>query len=157
SAWWPCCWWPASTSPASSSRSARSSTTPPPSAPPTSSAASPRPQAAVPAVDGANGDHELARIADEYWEAKLAASPVWASYFGDHRYDDQADDLSAAGEQDLRSKWRGLRDRAAAIDGEPLSATDRATRTLLLEELDDAVRAIDLRLRELMSDQMQGV
>jgi uncharacterized protein (DUF885 family) len=98
-------------------------------------------------------------IADEYWEAKLEASPLFASFLGDHRYDDRADDLSAAEERRLRSVWVDLRQRAAAVDGGNggLDETDRASRDLLAQELDDAVRAIDLRLAELASDQMQGV
>ncbi|HEY6414803.1 MAG TPA: DUF885 family protein, partial [Acidimicrobiales bacterium] len=98
-------------------------------------------------------------IADEYWEAKLEASPLFASFLGDHRYDDRADDLSADEERRLRSVWAGLRERAAAVasgNGE-LDETDRASRDLLVQELDDSVRAIDLRLAELASDQMQGV
>ena len=99
---------------------------------------------------------DLAGVADEYWEAKLAASPLFAAFLGDHRFDDRADDLSAEAEQRLRSTWVGLRARAVAIAGE-LSDTDRVTRDLVLQELDDEVRGIDLRLRELMSDQLQGV
>jgi uncharacterized protein (DUF885 family) len=98
-------------------------------------------------------------IADEYWEAKLEASPLFASFLGDHRYDDRADDLSAEEERRLRSVWTGLRERAASVssgNGE-LDETDRASRDLLVQELDDSVRAIDLRLAELTSDQMQGV
>jgi uncharacterized protein (DUF885 family) len=98
-------------------------------------------------------------IADEYWEAKLEASPLFASFLGDHRYDDRADDLSAEEERRLRTVWVGLRERAAAVaaGNGALDETDRATRDLLVQELDDAVRAIDLRLAELASDQMQGV
>jgi uncharacterized protein (DUF885 family) len=98
-------------------------------------------------------------IADEYWEAKLEASPLFASFLGDHRYDDRADDLSAEHERRLRSAWAALRERAAAVDGGngELDETDRATRDLLVQELDDSVRAIDLRLAELASDQMQGI
>jgi uncharacterized protein (DUF885 family) len=97
-------------------------------------------------------------IADEYWEAKLEASPLFASFLGDHRYDDRADDLSADEERRLRSVWVGLRERAAAVGGDgELDETDRASRDLLVQELDDSVRAIDLRLAELTSDQMQGI
>jgi uncharacterized protein (DUF885 family) len=55
--------------------------------------------------------------------------------------------------------WVGLRERADAVDGGNggLDETDRATRDLLVQELDDNVRAIDLRLAELASDQMQGI
>ena len=98
-------------------------------------------------------------LADEYWEAKLEASPLFASFLGDHRYDDRADDLSAEEERRLRTVWVGLRERAAAVEAGngALDETDRATRDLLVQELDDAVRAIDLRLAELASDQMQGI
>ncbi|MGH9211920.1 MAG: DUF885 domain-containing protein [Acidimicrobiales bacterium] len=101
-------------------------------------------------------DHDLAGIAEEFWEAKLAASPMLAAFLGDHRFDDQADDLSAEAEHGLRSTWVGLRGRASGVGGE-LSDTDRVTRDLLIEQLDVEIRGIDLRLRELMSDQMQGV
>jgi uncharacterized protein (DUF885 family) len=102
---------------------------------------------------------DIRTIADEYWEAKLDASPLFASFLGDHRYDDRADDLSADEERRLRPVWLGLRERAAAVDGEngALGETDRATRDLLVQELDDNLRAIDLRLAELASDQMQGI
>jgi uncharacterized protein (DUF885 family) len=98
-------------------------------------------------------------IADEYWEARLEASPLFASFLGDHRYDDRADDLSAEEERRLRTVWAGLRERAATVEAGngALDETDRATRDLLIQELDDAVRAIDLRLAELASDQMQGI
>jgi uncharacterized protein (DUF885 family) len=98
-------------------------------------------------------------IADEYWEAKLEASPLFASFLGDHRYDDRADDLSAEEERRLRLVWVGLRERAAAVHGGngEVDETDRASRDLLVQELDDSVRAIDLRLAELASDQMQGI
>jgi uncharacterized protein (DUF885 family) len=102
---------------------------------------------------------DIRTIADEYWEAKLEASPLFASFLGDHRYDDRADDLSADQERRLRPVWVGLRERADAVDGGNggLDETDRATRDLLVQELDDNVRAIDLRLAELASDQMQGI
>jgi hypothetical protein len=79
-------------------------------------------------------------IAAEYWEAKLEASPLFASFLGDHGYDDRADDLSADAERRLRSVWVGLRKRAAAVDGGSVvvrDATDRASRDLLVRELDD--------------------
>ncbi len=102
-------------------------------------------------------DNDVLRaLTDEYWEAKLEASPLFASFLGDHRYDDRADDLSAEAEQRLRGTWAGLRERAAALDSE-LDETDRVTRDLLVHELDDNVRGIDLRLAELASDQMEGV
>ncbi|HEX6235772.1 MAG TPA: DUF885 domain-containing protein [Acidimicrobiales bacterium] len=103
-----------------------------------------------------NASDHLRTICDEYWETTLDASPLFASFLGDHRYDDRADDLTAAAEQRLRSAWTALRERAAAVDADGLDETDRVTHALLLDELDDNVRRIDLRLAELASDQMQG-
>ncbi len=101
------------------------------------------------------GTH-LRALADEYWEAKLEASPLFATFLGDHRFDDRVDDLSAAAEHRLRATWTGLRDRARALDGELVDA-DEGTRDLLVHELDDAIRAIDLRLAEMAWDQLDGV
>jgi len=95
-------------------------------------------------------------VAEEYWQAQLEASPLFATYMGDHRYDDRVDDLSAEAEQARRATWTGLRARAAAVDG-ALDETDAVTRDLLVHELDDAVRAIDARLAEMTWDQMEGV
>ncbi|HEX6418246.1 MAG TPA: DUF885 domain-containing protein, partial [Acidimicrobiales bacterium] len=99
---------------------------------------------------------ELCKLADEYWEARLEASPLFATFLGDHRYDDRVDDLSAEQERRLRSRWASLRQRAAALDGD-LDETDLGTRDLLIHELDDAVRGTDLRLAEMAWDQMQGI
>jgi uncharacterized protein (DUF885 family) len=98
----------------------------------------------------------LRALADEYWDAKLEASPLFATFLGDHRFDDRVDDLSAETEQRLRATWVGLRERAVALDDDA-SADDEVTRDLLVHELDDAIRATDLRLAELASDQMEGI
>ncbi|MET0710948.1 MAG: DUF885 family protein, partial [Jiangellaceae bacterium] len=99
---------------------------------------------------------QLHAVADEYWEARLEASPLYASFLGDHRYDDRADDVSVEAEQRLRSRWTEFRDQASGIDADDLDETDRVTRDLLAEELDDSIRSIDHRMIELASDQMQG-
>ncbi|MEO6627833.1 MAG: DUF885 domain-containing protein [Aquihabitans sp.] len=99
----------------------------------------------------------LRDIADRYWEARLEASPLFASFLGDHRYDDRADDLSEAAAAGQRASWVALHAEAESVDLEGLDATDRVTRSLLLGELEDAVTSIDERLIELTSDQMQGI
>jgi uncharacterized protein (DUF885 family) len=98
---------------------------------------------------------ELRAVADEYWQARLEASPLYASFLGDHRYDDRADDVSVGAEHRLRARWAELRDKANIITAN-LNDADRVTRDLLVEELADSIRSIDHRLIELASDQMQG-
>jgi uncharacterized protein (DUF885 family) len=107
-------------------------------------------------TDTADPGADVRALADEYWESRLEASPLFATFLGDHRFDDRVDDLSAAAEHDLRATWAGLRDRVAAVDGD-LDDTARATRDLLVHELDDALRSIDLRLSEMRWDQLDGV
>jgi uncharacterized protein (DUF885 family) len=99
----------------------------------------------------------LRAIADRYWEARLEASPLFASFLGDHRYDDRVDDLSAEADQAHRARWIEVLGEVEAIDAAHLTETDRVTRDLLAEELTDAIAAIDARLVELASDQMQGI
>src|SRR6478735_4249854 len=99
---------------------------------------------------------DLRAVCDDYWEARLQASPLYASFLGDHRFDDQADDLSAAADQAHRATWMRLRARLDGVPTGDLDDTDTATRQLLAQELDEAVRSIDLRLVELASDQMEG-
>ncbi len=100
---------------------------------------------------------DLSDLAERYWEARLVASPIFATFLGDHRYDDRVDDLSAEAEAQHRATWDALRDEAEAIDAEGLDETDRGTRRLLIDELTDAIDAIDARLVELTWDQMQGI
>jgi hypothetical protein len=45
---------------------------------------------------------EVRALADEFWEARLEASPLFATFLGDHRYDDRVDDLAADAERRRR-------------------------------------------------------
>ncbi|MCU1356247.1 MAG: hypothetical protein JWM89_1665 [Acidimicrobiales bacterium] len=99
----------------------------------------------------------LRDLADRYWEARLEASPLFATFLGDHRYDDRVDDLSAAADARQRDTWSAMLAEAHAIDPSTLDETDRVTHRLLADELADNVTGIDARLIELASDQMQGI
>lgn len=99
---------------------------------------------------------DVRAVADSYWETRLEESPLLACFLGDHRYDDRADEVSAEADQRRRDKWAGLRWRLAEIPADQVDDTAGVTRELLLGDLDDAIRQIDLRLAELRCDQMQG-
>jgi uncharacterized protein (DUF885 family) len=101
-------------------------------------------------------DDSLRVLAEEYWDALLAANPTAATVIGDHRFDDRIEDLSAAAEADLRRRWSTMLDRLDSIEPGGLGADDRVTHGQLSGELRDAVAGIDLRLAELQSDQMTG-
>ncbi len=101
--------------------------------------------------------NELAALADRYWEARLSDSPLFATFLGDHRYDDRVDDLSAEAEAQQRVRWEALLAEVQALDTGSLDETGRVTQGLLAGELRDNIAAIDARLGEMASDQMEGV
>lgn len=103
---------------------------------------------------------DLRDLCERYWEHRLETSPLFASFLGDHRYDDRADDLSETAEALRRSQLVGFLDQAGMIAADGLDAldeTDRTTLGLLIGELEESIVGLDLQLVELMSDQMQGV
>lgn len=100
---------------------------------------------------------ELRDLADRYWEARLEASPLFATFLGDHRYDDRVDDLSEQGDAHQRRRWSELLAEARALPTDGFDESDRVTHELLVRELVDNITGIDARLAELASDQMQGV
>lgn len=101
-------------------------------------------------------DESLQRLADDYWDAVLAAAPSAATVLGDHRFDDRIEDFSLEAEAELRAQLAVFHERLTALDGPALEGDDRVTAGQLAGELDDALRAIDLRLLELASDHMTG-
>ena len=101
-------------------------------------------------------DAELRRIADGYWEAVLDASPVYATFVGDHRYDDRMDDLDPAAESAHLDVVAALGADAEALDPATLTDGGRVTRGLLLAEVDNLRTRVELRLAELASDQNTG-
>ncbi|MET1050178.1 MAG: DUF885 family protein, partial [Acidimicrobiales bacterium] len=101
-------------------------------------------------------DADLRRIADAYWEAVLDASPVYATFVGDHRYDDRMDDLSATAESAHLGVVAALGQDVDILDPATLSAQGRVTRGLLRAEVESLRIRVELRLAELASDQNTG-
>src|SRR3954452_22382177 len=99
----------------------------------------------------------LATLADEYWQAWLAAHPRGATLIGDRRFDDRIEDLSAAAEEAERHHAADLLGRLDGLDGAGLDDGGRVTRALLRAELVRDIEHVDARLTELASDQMDGV
>ena len=97
---------------------------------------------------------EVRRIAEDYWDIVLEASPTTATILGDHRFDDRIEDLSANGEAELRSKLLARQQQLAELDRDDLAGDDRVTFSQLERELADGLLAIEQRLSELQSDQM---
>ena len=102
---------------------------------------------------GVTAADDLRDLTARYWEARLEESPLFATFLGDHRFDDRADDLSESGDAAQRAAWSGFAAEAAAIDPASLDETDRVTHRLLVEELDQALDALaTLGVREAVPD-----
>ena len=110
----------------------------------------------APDPDPTERSPELRALADEYWEAVMVSSPTYATFVGDHRYDDRLDDLSATAESAHLARVERIASGVEAIDAGSLSDADQVTRGLLLAEVADARLRHDHHLAELASDQMTG-
>ncbi|HYL40341.1 MAG TPA: DUF885 family protein, partial [Candidatus Binatus sp.] len=84
----------------------------------------------------------LRRLADEFWEDVLEASPTFATVLGIRRFDDRLDDLSLTGRREIEARRRAVAAAARAIDPEALSAADRVTRQMLIDEADGQARSL---------------
>lgn len=103
-----------------------------------------------------SGPQKLADSASRYWSFVLEASPISATFYGIHDYDDRLDDLSRDVEDDQRRELAKLSTEVSGLDPASLSQPDRVTRALLLDRIDTRIEAIDLGLVELSSDHMDG-
>jgi uncharacterized protein (DUF885 family) len=112
--------------------------------------------AAQPDGAAASRDAALDALGAQYWTLALEASPLSATLLGVHDHDDRLDDLSAEVEAEHRNRLAELQQATEALDPASLSAADRITRSLLLHQLSTGIRAADLRLVEMSSDQMDG-
>ena len=79
---------------------------------------------------------------EDYWQFRLKRAPEWATYLGDHRYDDKISDYSAAGRDSNLVTMRQFQDRLRAIDQKSLSPADQLNADVFArivgEELDAA-------------------
>lgn len=85
------------------------------------------------------GNNELATCMEDYWEFFLRHNPLFATYIGDHRYDDKLEDAS---EESLAAEavyYGNLLDEIRAIDRD-LKGEDRLNTDLLTERLESHLR-----------------
>ena len=97
----------------------------------------------------------LATLAEDYWQALLAANPIYATALGDRRYDDRLDDPSPAAKARLREDASAFRVRVDARPG-ALTTDDRVTRDALLAQLDGDAAILEADLTAWTVDPMDG-
>jgi uncharacterized protein (DUF885 family) len=99
---------------------------------------------------------ELARLANEVWQADLEHDPFQATYLGDPRYHGEVPDLSREARLAWQARQREFLRRLRLIEPGLASEEDRLTAELLREKLEDAVAHVDLGLEEWVVDPIEG-
>ncbi len=104
-----------------------------------------------------SGNDALDALAAEYWDAYLAAHPLFATAIGDHRFDDRLPDPTPDGIAADRAVLAGLARRAAAIDPAPLRGERAITLSALRETLESDLADLDTGLHAWNVDPLDGV
>ncbi len=97
-------------------------------------------------IPGGAAAAELARLADEAWDAALAANPIGATSIGDRRFDDRLEDISPGAVPAERRRLTALLERIRSVPADALDGRDSVTREALLAfvRMDLDVRKADL-------------
>ena len=94
--------------------------------------------------------HEgLRQLGNEYYEAWLERSPTTALMLGDHRFDDQMEDISRDREDQTIADLRNFAARATSIDATELSLQDRLSREVLIFEAESGADMLETRQAEM--------
>jgi uncharacterized protein (DUF885 family) len=99
---------------------------------------------------------ELASLADRFWDGFLRANPTFATVIGDRRFDDMLDDRSPEATRADLDRLDFVVAATSAIDPGALSATQRITRQMLIDEATGQATAIRTGLNEWTVDAMNG-
>jgi len=95
--------------------------------------------ASLPQTDLPDAEARLAAIVDEEWEARLAASPLFASSVGRDDWASALPDVSPEAEARRAEEASGFRARLVALPEDELSAEGRVTRLMLVRQLENRI------------------
>jgi uncharacterized protein (DUF885 family) len=79
-------------------------------------------------------NQELDKLAGDYWDYVLSTSPTSALLLGDHRYDREMEQFSRQAEDEQIERISGFAAAASAIPDGGLTADERITKQVLIEE-----------------------
>jgi uncharacterized protein (DUF885 family) len=106
--------------------------------------------------DAAPASAQLRDLAASFWERFLEEAPTFATILGDRRFDDRLEDVTPAATAAQIAWLDDVAARARAIDDGDLSAAERVTRQMLLDEVEGRVLANRTRVEEWTVDPLQG-
>jgi uncharacterized protein (DUF885 family) len=113
--------------------------------------------AAYAADDAAARLKSLNALLQEQWEWQLKAQPEFATIVGDYRYNDRWSDFSLAHVAQQKKDTAGFLKRFQAADTSGFSEQDRLNQQLMVRNLQDNLKAFELRNYEMPLDQFAGV
>ncbi|MDQ3206317.1 MAG: DUF885 domain-containing protein [Pseudomonadota bacterium] len=92
-------------------------------------------QPAARTANNAEADARFAELSQRWLDGAMRLSPVWATQVGDHRYDHELDDLSAAGRQASLAFNQAMLGELDAIDTARLSRENQVDAAILRNQL----------------------
>ncbi|HEY6939946.1 DUF885 domain-containing protein [Dokdonella sp.] len=92
----------------------------------------------------------------EQWQYQLKESPEFASILGDYRYNDKWGDYSLAHVAQQNKDAKAFLARFKAIDTTGFGEQDRLNQELMVRQLEDGIRAFELKTYEMPIDQFSG-
>jgi uncharacterized protein (DUF885 family) len=112
---------------------------------------------AAPAADVPARVKALNALLAEQWEYQLKESPEFATILGDYRYNDRFSDLSIAHALQQKKDAQAFITRFEAIDTTGFDEQDQLNQQLMVRQLKEGIRTVDLKLIEMPVDQFNGI
>lgn len=101
-------------------------------------------------------NESLENLSSNYWEFLSESQPISASLRGDHRFDDQFDDMTRNAEDEMITALSGFASAAEAIDPASLGPDEQVTREVLMFEASTHADELRSRLAEFAVDPSMG-
>ncbi len=85
------------------------------------------------------------KLLDEAWDFDMRESPLWATQVGDHRFDDQLDQVALEDQRRRLQAKRGFLQRLGAIERTELAEKDQTNYDIFKQLLEDEVAEFEFR------------
>jgi uncharacterized protein (DUF885 family) len=103
-----------------------------------------------------DGNRRLQKYLKEYWEFILRHNPTFATYIGDHRYDDALEDLSEESASAQIDYFKDLSARIGKIDKTSLTRENTLNQKLIQRTLSNHIRMYRFKTRFMALDHLRG-
>jgi len=99
---------------------------------------------------------DLAKIGADWWEWTLRSAPTYATYLGDHRFDDRLPEIDAAARASDVREANALLARLKKLDPAALDESDRVSWDIVRLQLEWSIEESDHKFYQWAVDQMMG-